>query len=91
MIDIQIKDKLPTILTKEQIIKQAQDAVHTLDGVPVDVKPVLVKPDYKAMAKQFFLENFQGLLTLAISGNPVRLVIIGLIVLGLILVGLGIF
>ncbi len=90
-VNLEPKDKLPTILTEQQIIQQVKDSTHELHGVLTDSKPVLVKPDYKAMAKKFFLENFQGILTLAISGNSIRLIVIGIILLLLFLFGVGIF
>ena len=89
-----IKDKLPTISTKEELLEQVRDAVKKIDGVSIDVKPEikvnLTVSDYKNLAKKFFLENFQDILKIGISGNPFRLAIIGIILLLLILFGLGI-
>ncbi len=92
--NLPIKDKLPTISTKEELLQQVRDAVKKIDGISIDVKPEikvnLTVSDYKNLVKKFFLENFQDILKTGISGNPFRLAIIGIILLLLILFGLGI-
>ena len=90
--NLPIKER-PT-LTKEELAQQVRDTIKKLDGVPVDVKPEievkLTAGDYKNLAKQFFMENFQSILKLGISGNPFRLAVVGIILALLILFGLGI-
>lgn len=81
--NLPIRDKLPTISTKEELLQQVRNAAKKLDGVPVDTKPELAPKltagDHKNLAKQFFLENFRDILKLGLSGNVFRLAVVGTI------------
>jgi hypothetical protein len=76
-------------------IKKIKPVIPNQDSGQLLSKPVLAPElttaDYKNLAKKFFLENFQDILKLGISGNVFRLTIVGIILAVLILFGLGIF
>ena len=85
-------DNLP--IRDEKLTHPTIPKTGKIEPVKVDSKPELnvklTAGDYKNLAKEFFLANFQSILSTALTGSPVKLAVIGVILALLLLFWTGI-